>query len=288
LYRQFYGIRHHPFTLTPDPRFLYTSASVRQALAGLAHCVRRRSGFLMLSGEVGTGKTTLLRSLMDSLQRAQWPSAFLVNPTLRPNELLEYVTADLGVPVTGGSKSALLFALSTWLVKLNAEGKTATVIIDEAHALSDETLEEIRFLTNLETSDAKLVQVILAGQPELVDRLEQPHLRQIKQRLYLRCALLPLTREEVGSYVNRRLLLAGTQAPAIFTAEAINALHRFSGGIPRVINTLCEHALINGFAHSRKPLHAADIEEVAIEFGFAHEVPTEDSLQPRLVGLGQR
>jgi general secretion pathway protein A len=238
----------------------------------------------MLSGEVGTGKTTLLRSLMDSLHRIGWPFAFIFNPTLTPNELVEYVVADLGVPnVNTKSKSAMLFALNNWLLKLHTDGKTAILIVDEAHALSNATFEEIRFLSNLETSDAKLIQVILAGQPELEQRLDEPQLRQIKQRLFQRCTLSAMTKDETAAYIGRRLTLAGANGEPIFTKEAVAAAHRFSGGIPRIINTLCEHALVNGYARGKKPLQDFDIEEIAVEFGFADSA-REAELQPHLVG----
>ena len=266
MYRKFYGLRDSPFGLSPDPRFLLFTPAVREALACLQHSVVRRSGFMVLVGEVGTGKTTLLRSFMDDLERRQLPFSYVFNPRLEVTEFLEYVLSDLEIPCETRTKGHMLMCLNEWLLERYRSGETTVLIVDEAQLLSDSVLEEIRLLTNLETGQEKLLQIVLAGQPELAAKLAQGHLRQLRQRIFMRCALPPLTREQVGDYVRSRLARVGANGKTIFGEDAVEALYRYSNGIPRVINTLCEHALINGFVHELRPIGGGTIVEIAREF----------------------
>ena len=268
MYRSFYGLRDYPFGLSPDPRFLLLTPGVKEALACLQHCVVRRSGFMVLVGEVGTGKTTLLRSFMDDLERRQSPFSYVFNPRLSVEEFLDYVLNDLEIPFEEHSKSHMLMCLNEWLLERYRAGQTTTLIVDEAQLLSDSALEEIRLLTNLETGQEKLLQIVLAGQPELAEKLAQGHLRQLRQRIFLRCNLSPLTKEQTAEYVHRRLACVGANGRTIFGDDALEALYRYSAGIPRIVNTLCEHALIHGYVRELRPIGGATIKEIAHEFDF--------------------
>ncbi len=225
MYRKFYGLREHPFGLGVDVRFLCPTPAVVEAYASLYYSIVRRSGFVVLSGEVGTGKTTLLRGLTNYLEGRHWPFCFVFNPLLSATELLEYVLTDLRIAGAGASKGQRLLHLYEYLLNQYRGGGTTTLIIDEAHLLSDELMEEVRLLTNLETGSQKLLQVVLSGQPELERRLEENHFRQLKQRVYARVVLPSLTREQTESYILRRLQIAGGNCVPIFSPEAIGAVH---------------------------------------------------------------
>ncbi len=270
MYKAFYGLQLNPFNVNPDPRFLLLTNHAKEALACLTYGIQTRKGFILLTGEVGTGKTTLLNKTQEWLQRQRVKSAFIFNPRLEVNEFLEYMMADFGIVGGGESKSKMLWRLNQWLLERYRFGESAVLIVDEAQNISADVLEEIRLLTNLETSTEKLLQIVLSGQPELEHKLNQPELRQLRQRITLRCRTHPLSLEETRYYIAQRLHTSGC-TQMIFTAEAVNTVHLYSRGIPRVINLLCEHALISGFAVQQKQIGSAVIDTVAREFEL-HEV----------------
>ncbi|HKW88061.1 MAG TPA: AAA family ATPase [Candidatus Acidoferrales bacterium] len=268
MYRKFFGLTRNPFEISPDPYFFYPTPRHNEALANLNYGVQRRKGFVVVTGEVGTGKTLLVRCLLDSLNRNQVSFAYVFNPRLSVIDFLRYVLTDLRLPMTGKTKSEMLAHLNNYLIARFRRGSTAALIVDEAQLLSWELLEEIRLLTNLETSQQKLLQIVLVGQPELDQKLDSPHLRQLKQRVGLRCRLEPLSLTELRGYILRRLELAGSNShgATIFADGAIEAIHRFSRGIPRLINTLCENALVSGYAKQSNPVTPEIIQEVATDF----------------------
>jgi general secretion pathway protein A len=268
MYRKFYGLVKNPFEISPDPYFFYPTPRHNEALATLNYGVQRRKGFVVVTGEVGTGKTLLVRCLLDAFNRNQIAFAYVFNPRLSVVDFLRYLLTDLRLPMTGRTKSEMLAHLNNYLIARFRRGSTAALVVDEAHLLSWELLEEIRLLTNLETSQQKLLQIVLVGQPELDQKLDSPQLRQLKQRIGLRCRLEPLGMEELRGYVHRRLELAGANShgATIFSEEALLAVQKYSRGIPRLINTLCENALVSGFARQAKQLTPEIIEEVAADF----------------------
>ena len=268
MYRKFYGLTRNPFEISPDPYFFYPTPRHNEALANLNYGVQRRKGFVVVTGEVGTGKTLLVRCLLDALNRNQISFAYVFNPRLSVLDFLRYVLTDLRLPMTGKTKSEMLAHLNNYLIARYRRGTTAALIVDEAQLLSWELMEEIRLLTNLETSQQKLLQIVLVGQPELDQKLDSVHLRQLKQRVGLRCRLEPLSLGELRGYVLRRLELAGANShgATIFADGAIEIVHQFSRGIPRLINTLCENALVTGYARQAKQITPEIIQEVAADF----------------------
>ncbi len=267
MYKSFYNLQRNPFEITPDPTFLFPTTRHNEALASLYYGVTSHRGFVVLTGEVGTGKTLILRSLLGLLQRRDVAFALIFNPTLSPVEFLRYIAGDFGLPVAGKAKDELIHVLNGFLLQRHQKGLTTILVVDEAHHLSAEVLEEIRLLTNLETSQQKLLQIVLAGQPELDQKLDSHELRQLKQRIALRCHLEPLSANETREYMNRRLRIAGAPAAVeIFSAPAIEAVFRHSRGIPRLINTICENALLAGYAK-----HAATITSELID-GVARDL----------------
>ncbi len=266
MYKKFFGLRENPFNVNPDPRYLCLNRHMQEALACLTYGVESRKGFILLTGEVGTGKTTLLNKLLDWLHKQRVTTAFIFNSRLNTTQFLDFMMNDFGIPCEAKSKSQVLMRLNQWLLERYQNGETAVLIVDEAQNLSTQVLEEIRLLTNLETSTDKLLQIILSGQPELEQKLNQPGLRQLRQRITLRCKTYPLSLEEIHSYIAGRLAVAGGDGRTIFSEEAIEAVHAQSGGIPRVVNLLCEHALIGAFVDQQSPIQADTIIEVAREF----------------------
>jgi general secretion pathway protein A len=267
MYKRFYNLQRNPFEITPDPKFLFPTKQHNEALASLYYGVKRRKGFVVLTGEVGTGKTVLVRSLLQILRLANVAFAYVFNPRLSAMEFLQYVEGDLHLPTAGKSKSDLLLSLSGYAISRHQKGFSTVLVIDEAHHLSTDVLEEIRLLTNLETGEAKLLQILLIGQPELDDKLDSVELRQLKQRVALRSHLTPLDLDDACGYVYRRLQIAGSTNPsAIFPMETVAELHRQSRGYPRLINTLCENALIQGYARQSRSITPSMIEEIATEF----------------------
>lgn len=277
MYKRFYGLQANPFNLNPDPRFLYESRWVEEALACLKYGIESRKGFVMLTGEVGTGKTTLLNKLLRFLRAKGLSTAYVFNPRLKVMEFLQYMMADFGLPVDSNGKAAYLQRLNQFLLERYSAGKTAVLIVDEAQNLSTDVLEEIRMLTNLETSTEKLLQIILCGQPELESKMKDPSLRQLRQRIAIRARTHALNLEETGKYIQVRLAIAGASADPVFSQEAVETIFEFSRGIPRVINLMCEHALITGFADQIRPIPARVLRQVAKEFELDVVPPIKDA-----------
>jgi general secretion pathway protein A len=252
MYEDFFGLKGRPFELSPDPFFLFSSERTSEALASISYAVARRKGFVVLTGEVGTGKTLLLRCLFESWEREDIPFAYIIGPRLSTVDFLSYITFELGIKVAEPTKGNLLRALYGFLLDQFERGLTTVLVIDEAHQIPRSVLEEIRMLANFETAQQKLIQVLLVGQPELDKKLEAFELRSLKQRIAARCQLQPLREQEIGSYVVRRLELSGAdkQGTSIFPVETIGAIYRYSGGIPRLVNNICDQALI--LAYTRK------------------------------------
>jgi general secretion pathway protein A len=264
MYLKFYGLREAPFSPTPDPKFLFQSARHREALAQLIYGVRERKGFIVLTGEIGTGKTTLLRSLLERLDR-QTHVAYVHNSALEIEGLLEYVLQDWGVKSAAASHAQRLFELNEFLIDQHRQGLSPVLVIDEAQNLSPRTLEAVRLLSNFETTSQKLMQILLVGQPELRDTLNAQDLRQLKQRIGLRCHIAPLSAEETRLYIRHRLRVAGAGDAGIFTDGAIQRITEYSRGTPRVINILCDHCLLSGYADSKKRIDAGVVDE-AVEY----------------------
>jgi type II secretory pathway predicted ATPase ExeA len=266
MYKRFFGLKENPFTVNPDPRFLYRTRQVEEALACLAYGIRQGSGFTLMSGEVGTGKTTLLNTLMEELRGQPVNTAFIFNPGLGVNQFLHVALEDFGIHSETRRKDEMLLQLNQWLLERYSAGERAVLIVDESQNLSLEVLEEIRLLTNLETAKEKLLQIVLSGQSEIEVLLRQPALRQLLQRITLRCRMTPLSPQDTRGYIYERLRIAGGQGSPIFTPDAVAMVYSYSGGIPRVINLLCENALISAFADAQRPVLAATIRDVGREF----------------------
>lgn len=266
MYKSFFGLKENPFNVNPDPRYLYFTKQIEETLTGLMYGIQTRKGFLTLTGEVGTGKTTLINRLLEWLHHRQARTAFLFNSRMNTNQLFDFILAEFDIACESKSKSQQLMKLNHWLLDRYRIGETVVLIVDEAQNLTFPVLEEIRLLTNLETSTEKLLQIVLSGQPELEEKLRLPELRQLRQRIMIRCKTAQLTKEETCEYVNERLKTAGSTAGSIFSPPALDAIHLYSMGIPRVINLLCEHALVNAFAENQRPILPEVIEEVAREF----------------------
>jgi len=264
MYLNFYGLRETPFAPTPDPKFLFQSARHREALAQLIYGVRERKGFIVLTGEIGTGKTTLLRTLLERLN-ADTPVAYVHNSALDIEGLLEYVLQDWGVKSTAASHAQRLFELNEFLIDQHRKGGSPLLVIDEAQNLSVQTLEAVRMLSNFETTNHKLMQILLVGQPELRDKLDLPELRQLKQRIGLRCHIAPLSAEETRLYIRHRLRIAGASDAGIFSDAAIQKISDYSQGTPRVINIVCDHCLLSGYADSKRRVDAGIVKE-AVEY----------------------
>jgi general secretion pathway protein A len=275
VYRQFYNLTRDPFEVSPDPYFFFPTPRHNEGLALLNYGVLRRKGFVVVTGEVGTGKTLLVRCLLDSLALHKVAFAYINNPLLSVQNFLEQVLADLGLSAAARSKNEALTRLNNFLLSRSRDQLITALVIDEAQLLSAELLEEIRLLTNLETAQHKLLQIVLAGQPELDQKLDSHQLRQLKQRVGVRFSLIPLELTEVQGYINRRLELAGAPATSspIFSQDAVVAIYRFSKGIPRLINTLCENSLMLGYGLQLPQISPSVVKEVASDFRL--EAPTE-------------
>lgn len=245
MYKTFFHLKRDPFEVSPDPYFVYATPCHVEAFASLYYGIRSRKGFMVMTGEVGTGKTLVLRCLIDQLDKLRLHYAYVFNPLLSPDEFLRYTMADLNLRVSTGGKDEILLRLYAYLAQRQKIDQTAVLIVDEAHLLSPEVLEEVRLLGNLENQRSKLLQIALVGQPELDSRLDSPNFRQLKQRIALRCRLQPLALEQTGEYINWRLARAGANGQAqIFQREAIAEIYGYSQGYPRLINTICANALI--------------------------------------------
>jgi type II secretory pathway predicted ATPase ExeA len=266
MYKSFFGLKENPFNVNPDPRYLFFTKQIEETLTGLMYGIQTRKGFLTLTGEVGTGKTTLINRLLEWLHQRRARTAFLFNSRMNTNQLFDFILAEFDIACDSKSKSQQLMKLNHWLLDRYRMGETVVLIVDEAQNLTFPVLEEIRLLTNLETSTEKLLQIVLSGQPELEEKLRLPELRQLRQRIMIRCKTAQLTKEETREYVNDRLKTAGSTAGSIFSPPALDAIHLYSMGVPRVINLLCEHALVNAYAENQRPILPKIIEEVAREF----------------------
>jgi general secretion pathway protein A len=266
MYKSFFGLHENPFNINPDPRFLHRTPRIQEALDQLTFGVQNRKGLLLLTGEVGTGKTTLINHLLDWLRQQNTPTAFIFNSHLKVNHLFDFILNDFGISTDLRVVSNMLLELNQWLIHRFRAGSTPVLIVDEAQGLSLELLEEIRLLLNLETASEKLLQIVLVGQPELEEKLRRPELRQLRQRIALRCNTSPLTLAESRGYIVERLRIAGAPREPIFESDAVEALHYYSRGIPRVMNLLCEHALINAYVEGLNPVPPPMVEEAARDF----------------------
>jgi general secretion pathway protein A len=263
MYESFYGLKENPFNVTPNPEYIYLGENHREALAQLLYGVREKKGFIVITGEVGTGKTTLIHYLLDKLNgNSHTRTAFLFNPKLTVNDFIQYILRDLGVKIQGQTKGEHLHNLHQYLLNAYRRDEKVVLIVDEAQALNPELLEEIRLLSNLETSRSKLLQIVLVGQPELDKTLSQHGFRQLRQRINMKYQLLPLSEKETREYVDKRLRIAGAKEP-IFTEKAVKEIYLRSGGIPRLINILCDNTLLNGYALDQKPVDEKSVREVA-------------------------
>jgi general secretion pathway protein A len=284
MYKQFFGLSENPFNVNPDPRYLYLTPNTREALDVLTYGIQTRKGLMLLTGEVGTGKTTLLNRLIDWLHQQKTPTAFIFNSHLEVSHLFDFILADFEVPFDSRFGDSALMRLTSWLVERYRAGDIPVLIVDEAQGLPIHVLEEIRMLLNLETPHEKLLQIVLSGQPELEERLKRHDLRQLKQRIMLRCKTAALTLEETRDYIQARLHIAGANCKSVFSSQAMDAVHVYSRGIPRVTNLLCEHALMNAYADHVQPVPVHIIEEIARKFQLddikplAPSIDSEDSL----------
>jgi len=270
MYNSYFGFRESPFSVTPDPRFFYTNPAYLEAFATLRYGIQAKKGFIVITGEVGTGKTTLLRKLLQNLEDTVH-SVFVFNSCLSFPELLQLTLLDLGLTSKDQGKVAMLLELNDYLIKQLKEGHTVTMLIDEAQNLSDEVLENLRLLSNLETDQEKLIQIVLMGQPELRTKLAQPHLRQLKQRVALQCRLNPLTDKEVRPYIDSRLKAAGYEGKDLFHPDAVERIAYYSKGVPRVMNVICDNALLSAYAASQEIVSADVIEIVTRDLELQFE-----------------
>lgn len=246
MYLEYYGLTEPPFDITPNPRFLFYSAKHREAYNHLLYGIRERKGFVQLTGEVGAGKTTLCRAMLEQLD-GHYSTALILNPVMSANELMQGIAMEYGLPVNGLDRLNTVGVINNFLLQQVERGKDTVLIIDEAQDLTDDLLEQVRLLSNLETDNRKLLQIVLLGQPELRDRLNQHRLRQLRQRITVRYHLLPLSRFEVSHYIQHRLDVSGAKGAPYFTRPALWRVHLYSGGIPRLVNALCDKALLAGF-----------------------------------------
>jgi type II secretory pathway predicted ATPase ExeA len=254
VYEQFFGLRERPFKLTPNPRFLFLGPRQSEALATLRYGLSSSPGITLLLGEAGTGKTTLLRAALNAEQRPSHRHVVLDNPTLTRPEFYEILAYRFGIPDAAGSKARFLLEFQRQVFERASAGGASAIVIDEAQSLTHELFEEVRLLANLEMETEKLVNVVLVGQREVAERLNDPSLHQLKQRISLRCSLGPLTLNETACYIAARLRVAGADAASVFTREAVRAIYEGSGGIPRTIGVICDNALIGGYALRQKPI----------------------------------
>ena len=278
MYKTFFNLTRNPFDLTPDPAFLFPTKRHNEALAALYNGVRQHKGFIVLTGEVGTGKTLLLRCLLGLLKESKDVAyAYLFNGRLSPTEFLQYILSDFGLHATGKSKCDLLIDLGQFLVSRGAKKMTTVLIVDEAHHLSADILEEVRLLSNLETTNEKLLQIVLVGQPELDEKLDSVELRQLKQRVAVRTQLCALNAYETKRYIERRLQIAGGEphSTPLFPEETIEAVYEYSQGLPRLINTICENSLIAAYARRSTTVSPEIVGYIAKEFRL-HLVPSPD------------
>lgn len=254
MYLDYYGLVEPPFDITPNPRFLFYSPKHREAFNHLLYGIRERKGFVQLTGEVGAGKTTLCRALMEQLD-GRFATALILNPVLSPDQLIKAIALELGLQVLGMDRLETVAEINNFLLAQLERGQDTVLIIDEAQDLTDELLEQVRLLSNLEADDRKLLQIVLMGQPELRDRLNNPRLRQLRQRITVRYHLLPLNRSEVNQYIQHRLQVSGAKGTPYFTQPALWRVFGYSKGVPRLVNAICDKALLAGFVNQRERIN---------------------------------
>jgi general secretion pathway protein A len=279
MYENFFGLKERPFDLSPNPRFLYVTGPQREALANLRYGLTTPRGLTLLLGEAGTGKTTLVQSVLAELDPDQIECVLVSNPTLTRAEFYEFLSTSFRLdagPIS--SKARFLFALRRHLEERHRAGKLTALILDEAQSLPYELLEEVRLLGNIETPTTKLLNVVLAGQPELAERLNESSLRQLKQRISLRCELRTFDFPETAAYVAGRIRIAGGRPADIFSREAVSAIYEASAGVPRTINVVCDNVLIGGFARQMKPITCALVRDVIADFDLGSRAATNAAL----------
>jgi general secretion pathway protein A len=287
IYNAYFGFVENPFNISPDPEFLYRSPQHEEALANLVYGVRSRKGFIVLTGEVGTGKTTMLECLRDYLDNQRIEFAFIFNSRLTPEQFFEMMAYDFDLQCNRKSKTDVLVALNDLLIRQAERGRTCVLIVDEAHNLEWDVLEEIRLLGNLETRQGKLLQIILSGQPELDRKLDAPNLRQLKQRIVLRCMLNALTQEECTGYIETRLARAGMGNQSVFPPEVLEEIHYRSRGIPRIINLLCDNLLVTAFAMEQRSTTIEMLDEVCRDLRLEWPGSNRDRRPRSRYGMGE-
>jgi general secretion pathway protein A len=282
MYTDFFGLRELPFELTPNPRFLFLTRGHREALTTLRHALSSAKGLALLVGEAGTGKTTLVRTVLDT-QLTGVKALYLNNPTLTRAEFVEFLANGFGLSAEAArSKTTMLLELNRVLTFCRTNGEILALVVDEAQSLPHELLEEVRLLANIETTTEKLLPVVLVGQPELADRLNEPSLRQLKQRVALRCELVPMTLPETASYVAARVRIAGGDSTRLFTRGAIMLIHERSGGIPRTVSVMCDNALVNAFALDNRVVTRDIVLEVCRDFDLSGTNAPADALRSQI------
>jgi len=280
MYERYYGLRERPFELTPNPRYLFLSANHREGLSHLQYGMAGGTGITLLVGDAGTGKTTLVHAAL-AQQKANAVSVCLSNPILTRPEFFEFLTWAFGLPSAAEtSKTRFLLELTRMLTERQAAEQTAALIVDEAQCLSHELLEEIRLLANIETTVDKLLSVVLVGQPEFAERMNHPSLRQLKQRVALRCVLPSLDAAETAAYISNRVSVAGGRADQLFTGGAIDTIFEYSQGIPRTISVICDNALVSGFAADERPVGRQTVLDVCRDFDLHRAVTPTSPIAP--------
>src|SRR5919106_5345511 len=282
MYEQYFGFTEPPFSVTPDPRFSYINSLYREAFATLQYGIEGRKGFIVITGEAGTGKTTLLRRFMRSVESTVH-TAFVFNPHVDFIGLLRLILNELGIANPAEDKLTMMAQLNEYLIEQLKRDHIVSLLVDEAQELSDEMLEELRLLSNLETDKEKLIQIVLIGQPELERKLDQPELRQLKQRVAIRCRLAPLGNREVAAYIDCRLQTVGYEGNQLFDPGSVRKVTQYSKGIPRLINVLCDNALLIAYTSSKSKVSAKIVEEAAHELQLidpAEAADTAESAQP--------
>ena len=279
MYEAFYELTERPFNFTPDPRFLYLSEKHKDAFAHLVYGIERRGGFVMVTGEIGTGKTTICRALLNQLD-TDTEVAYIFNPSMSPQELLRKINQDFGIESRGQTVRELNDELNDFLIDRNARGKNCVVMIDEAQNLTPEVLEQVRLLSNLETETQKLLQIVLIGQPELAQHLQLPQLRQLNQRIAVKFHLYPLSAEETAEYIDHRLRIAGANSAEIFSVRAKRETHAYAGGVPRLINLVCDHALLQAYVSDQHEVTDETVRTVIREMEGYYMDPEREARQP--------
>lgn len=272
MYEQFFGLTQNPFRMSPDPAFYYATTRHNEALANLTYGVLMQKGFIVLTGEVGTGKTLLVRCLLETLHRSRVAHAYIFNPLVSSEDLMRMILTDFGIREVKRTKSEMLQQFSEYLIDVYRHGGVTALVIDEAHLLSPALLEEIRLMTNLETSQQKLLQIVLVGQPELDESLDSPELRQVKQRISLRYQLEPLSDMEVRGYIARRLEVAGAgeRLLEIFPPPTLARILHYAHGIPRLVNTICDSAMVSAYGRQTQTISPSMIDEVAADLRLGY------------------